>query len=331
MVWTDLHSKLHKTLKQRSLLPKGERILIAVSGGQDSVCLLKLLLDLQSKWHWQLAIAHCDHGWSTDVGIADHVQDLAKKWELSFYVKIANNLKETEADGRDWRYQSLMEMATEQDFSTVVTGHTQSDRAETFLYNLMRGSGSDGLQAMTWQRELAPNIQLVRPLLNITRAETGSFCQQQQIPIWEDAFNEKLHYARNRIRQQLLPYLKTEFNPQVETAIAQTAELLQAEVQYLESTSTILFKEIANSELNQLDRTQLKNIPLALQRRIIRHFLRHNLNTSPNYEQIEEIIQLISAPNRSRTSTFPNKFAVEVRDHWLIIIKLPDAKLIDKS
>jgi tRNA(Ile)-lysidine synthase len=92
MVWTDLHSKLHKTLKQRSLLPPRERILIAVSGGQDSVCLLKLLLDLQSKWYWQLAIAHCDHGWSTDSGIADHVENLAKKWALSFYVKIANNL-----------------------------------------------------------------------------------------------------------------------------------------------------------------------------------------------------------------------------------------------
>jgi tRNA(Ile)-lysidine synthase len=321
MVWTDLHSKLHKTLRQRSLLPQRERILIAVSGGQDSVCLLKLLLDLQSKWHWQLAIAHCDHGWSTDAGIADHVENLAKKWALSFYVKIANNLKETEAAAREWRYQCLMEMATEQGFSTVVTGHTQSDRAETFLYNLMRGSGSDGLQAMTWQRELAPNIQLIRPLLNISRSETGLFCQQQQIPIWEDAFNEKLHYARNRIRQQLLPYLKTEFNPQVETAIAQTAELLQAEVQYLENITETLFKQIANNELNQLDRNQLKNIPLALQRRVIRHFLRHNLETSPNYEQIEEIIQLIPAPNRSRTSTFPNNLVVEVQNSWLIIIK----------
>jgi tRNA(Ile)-lysidine synthase len=321
MVWTDLHSKLHKTLKLRSLLPQKERILIAVSGGQDSVCLLKLLLDLQSKWHWQLAIAHCDHGWSTDAGIADHVENLAKNWELSFYVKIANNLKETEAAARKWRYQSLIEIATEEGFSTVVTGHTQSDRAETFLYNLMRGSGSDGLQAMTWKRELAPNIQLIRPLLTISRAETGLFCQQQQISIWEDAFNQKLHYARNRIRQQLLPYLKTEFNPQVETAIAQTAELLQAEVEYLENTSENLFKQIANSELNQLDRLQLKMMPLALQRRIIRHFLRHNLETSPNYEQIEEIIQLISAPNRSRTSTFPNNLVVEVQNSWLIIIK----------
>jgi tRNA(Ile)-lysidine synthase len=214
-----------------------------------------------------------------------------------------------------------MEMATEQGFSIVVTGHTQSDRAETFLYNLMRGSGSDGLQAMTWQRELAPNIQLIRPLLNISRSETGLFCQQQHIPIWEDAFNEKLHYARNRIRQQLLPYLKTEFNPQVETAIAQTAELLQAEVQYLENITETLFKQIANNELKQLDRNQLKNIPLALQRRVIRHFLRHNLETSPNYEQIEEIIQLIPAPNRSRTSTFPNNLVVEVQNSWLIIIK----------
>ena len=321
MVWTDLHSKFHKTLKRRSLLPKGGRILIAVSGGQDSVCLLKLLLDLQPKWHWRLAIAHCDHDWSTDAGIADHVKNLAETWQLPFYLKIANNLKETEAAAREWRYQCLIEIATEQVFSIVVTGHTQSDRAETFIYNLIRGAGSDGLQALTWQRQLTTEIQLIRPILNISRVETGAFCQQLKLPIWEDAFNEKLHYARNRIRQQLLPYLKTQFNPQVETAIAQTAELLQAEVDYLETTSENLLKQIANSDLNQLDRIQLKNIPLALQRRIIRQFLKQNLQTSPNYEQIEEVVQLITAPNRSQSSTFPNNYVVVVQDNRLIMVK----------
>ncbi len=319
MVWTDLHSKLHKTLKQRSLLPREAKILIAVSGGQDSVCLAQLLLDLQPKWHWQLAIAHCDHGWSTDAGIADHVRELAHTWQLPFYLKTAYQLKETEAAAREWRYQSLIEMATEQGFALVVTGHTQSDRAETFLYNLIRGSGSDGLQALTWQRALTSEIQLIRPLLNIFRTETGDFCQQFQLPIWEDAFNEKLHYTRNRIRQQLLPYLKTEFNPQVETAIAQTAELLQAEVHYLESVSTGLLQEIANQELTQLNRIKLRTLPLALQRRIIRQFLKHNLETSPNYEQIEEVIQLITAPNRSRTSTFPKNYFVEAQGIWLVI------------
>ncbi len=324
MVWTDLHSKFHKTLKQRSLLPKGEQILIAVSGGQDSVCLLKLLLDLQSKWYWNLAIAHCDHSWSTDTGIADHVQNLAKTAKLPFYLKIANNLKETEAAAREWRYQSLIEMATEAEFSIVVTGHTQSDRAETFLYNLIRGAGSDGLQALTWQRQLNSNIKLIRPLLNISRAETGAFCQKLKLPIWEDAFNEKLHYARNRIRQQLLPYLKTQFNPQIETAIAQTAELLEAEVHYLETTSKNLFNQIANNELNQLNCTQLRNISLALQRRIIRHFLKQHLKSAPNYEQIEEVIQLITSPNRSRSSTFPNNFIVEVQNNCLVMLKLSE-------
>ncbi|MEB3309511.1 MAG: tRNA lysidine(34) synthetase TilS [Snowella sp.] len=319
MVWTDLHSKLHKTLKQRSLLPQGAKILIAVSGGQDSVCLTQLLLDLQPKWHWQLAIAHCDHGWSTDVGIADHVRDLARNWQLPFYLKIAHQLKETEAAAREWRYQRLIEIATEQGFSIVVTGHTQSDRAETFLYNLIRGAGSDGLQALTWQRALTCDIQLIRPLLNISRSETGDFCQQFQLPIWEDAFNDKLHYARNRIRQQLLPYLKTEFNPQVETAIAQTAELLQADVHYLETLSENILWEIVNPEANQLNRVKLRILPLALQRRIIRQFLKHNLETSPNYEQIEEVVQLIIAPNRSRTSTFPKNYFVEAQGEWLVI------------
>jgi tRNA(Ile)-lysidine synthase len=77
----------------------------------------------------------------------------------------------------------------------------------------------------------------VRPLLEVTRAETFQFCQEQQLAIWEDAYNQDLKYARNRIRQELIPYLKSHFNPQVETALSQTAELLRADVAYLEDAA----------------------------------------------------------------------------------------------
>ncbi len=93
--WTLLHALVHTTLRQRQLLPKNQRLLIAVSGGQDSLCLLKLLVDLQPKWGWEMAIGHCDHGWSSDVGIADHVKMIAKRFDLPFYIKFAKKLKET--------------------------------------------------------------------------------------------------------------------------------------------------------------------------------------------------------------------------------------------
>jgi len=321
MIWTELHSKLHITLKQRRLLPQGERILMAVSGGQDSVCLLRLLLDLREKWHWTLAIAHCDHAWPTDEGIAEHVKNLAQAWQLPYFVKVAVNLKETEAAAREWRYQALIAIAQEQHFSFIVTGHTQSDRAETLLFNLIRGAGSNGLQALGWRRQLTPEIQLLRPLLEITRAETGYFCQQLQLPIWEDVLNKKLGYARNRIRQQLIPYLQSQFNPQVEKNLAQTVDILQAEVDYLEQVSNQLWPDMVSQEGQGINRSKLREIPLALQRRIIRKFLQQRLQKSPTFEQIEALILLITAPNQSCSSSLPHNSLVQVQGENLIFIQ----------
>jgi tRNA(Ile)-lysidine synthase len=314
--WMPLHAKLHKTLLQRSLLPPKARILIAVSGGQDSLCLGKLLLDLRSKWHWQLAIAHCDHQWSTDVGIAERVSQVAQSWELPFYLKLAQSLPETEAAARKWRYQALMEIAQAQEFEYIVTGHTKSDRAETLLYNLIRGAGTDGLAALTWQRSLTPEISLIRPILEVYRRETLAFCTQFDLPIWFDAVNNSDLYARNRIRGELIPYLQKRFNPQVEKSLAQTAEILRADLEYLENTAAQLLQSAANGD--RLNRLELQRLPLAIQRRAIRQFLPTIMSRQPNFEQIEAVVNLITAPNKSRTSTLPGGAIAEVLGEWII-------------
>ncbi|MDJ0651087.1 MAG: tRNA lysidine(34) synthetase TilS [Xenococcaceae cyanobacterium MO_188.B19] len=316
--WSLFHARLHQTLKKTNLLPKKTKILIALSGGQDSLCLTKLLLDLQSKWQWNLAIAHCDHGWSTDVGISDHVEEVAKNHNLPFYLKVAQNLKETEAIARKWRYQALVEIAQEHDFKYIVTGHTKSDRAETFLYNLIRGAGSDGLSSLSWQRFLIPDIQLIRPILDFTRRETLEFCQQFQLPIWLDVANENKKYARNRIRGDLIPYLQDNFNPQVENSIAQTAELLKADVEYLETQAQELLIKVKAQQDNRLDRYILRDVPLALQRRIIRQFLPQIIQKNPTFAEVEAVCNLIFAPNKSRTSTLPGKAIAEVSGQWII-------------
>jgi tRNA(Ile)-lysidine synthase len=320
MSWTLLHARVHQTLRQRKLLKKGQRLLLAVSGGQDSLCLLKLLVDLQPKWQWQLAIAHCDHQWSSDVGIAEHVERVAGQFSLPFYLKKGEAIRETEAAAREWRYQMLVEIAQEKKFSAIATGHTQSDRAETLLYNLIRGAGADGLGALSWQRALTSEIALVRPLLEISRQETGDFCQQFQLSVWSDAVNQNLKYARNRLRESFIPYLKDNFNPQVEKALATTAELLRADVDYLESTARELLQQIGTREPLGLNRRSLQNLPLALQRRILRQFLRQYLPKMPTFEQIEALINLINAPNRSRTAPFGGGSIAEVRDDWILLL-----------
>ncbi len=334
--WTPLHDQIHQTLRQRKLLPENQRILIAVSGGQDSLCLTKLLLDLQSKWNWYLAVAHCDHKWRTDSEAnANYVKKLATNWQLPSYIETANKVYKSEAEARKWRYQTLSKIALESNFKYIVTGHTASDRAETLLYNLIRGSGTDGLQALTWQRPLRENFSplLVRPLLEITRTQTGNFCQEQKILIWEDSTNQDLRYARNRIRLELFPILR-QFNPQAELALAQTAEILSAEVEYWENETEDLLHKATDIDINNLNISQfdsqpdkyiinrlvLREVPLALQRRVIRHILHKVLPTNPNFSHIEKLTALINAPNRTQTDPFPGGAIAKVQHPWIILV-----------
>lgn len=324
--WSLVHAHLHQVLRQRSLLPMGEAVLIAVSGGQDSVCLARLIVDLQRHWGWRLAIAHCDHQWPEDVGLAEFVQTLAAGWQLPYYQATATQLPRQEAAARTWRYQALSQIAQAHRFTTVVTGHTASDRAETLLYNLVRGSGSDGLQALTWSRPLDANLRLVRPILGLTRSQTGEFCQIHQLSTWLDAANTDLSFRRNRIRQELMPYLHQRLNPRAEIHLAQTAELLQAEVEYLEQTAEQLYSQVVRHlpaeehDLAQklgLHRPTLTSIPLALQRRIVRRSLQTVLAGRANFEQIEQVIQLIDAANRSQTASFPGGITAWVDADWI--------------
>jgi len=371
--WTHLHAQLHRTLLHRQILPSHQRLLVAVSGGQDSLCLIKLLLDLQPKWGWNLGIAHCDHRWRSDSeASANHVEQLAKNWGISYYLETASDIPKTEAAARQWRYQALTEIAIAHNYPYIVTGHTASDRAETLLYNLIRGSGADGLSALTWTRplldfrlpildfrlgnsgenpssqisadfrlknqdensqskiqNLKSKIYLVRPLLEITRSQTGQFCQEQKLPIWEDSTNQDLQYTRNRIRSELLPYLETHFNPKAQQALAQTAELLRADVEYLELAASDLLQRAMspiadNPQVNfqlpvKLNRRILREAPLALQRRSMRQLLQQILPSAPSFESVEKLTSLIVAPNRSQTDPFPGGAIGRVENPSIIL------------
>ncbi|MBD1824682.1 tRNA lysidine(34) synthetase TilS [Cyanobacteria bacterium FACHB-DQ100] len=316
--WTPLHAQIHRTIRQRQLLHKNQSIVIAVSGGQDSLCLAQLLVDLRSRWNWQLAIAHCDHRWRSDSQAnAEYVATLAQQWNLPFYLKTADSAPSSEAAAREWRYAQLQSISGK---SAIVTGHTASDRAETLLFNLIRGSGADGLQSLHWTRSLSSTQTLVRPLLELTRSQTGDFCRDRHLQIWEDSTNSDLTYARNRIRQELIPYLKTYFNPQTEQHLAQTIELLSAEVEYLENAAYEIYEQAISPD--GLDRQVLRQAPIALQRRVMRQFLARSLNFNPNFEQVEKLVALIAAPNRSRTDPLIKTTIAQVRGNFICLSQI---------
>ncbi|MEO0868435.1 MAG: tRNA lysidine(34) synthetase TilS [Cyanobacteria bacterium J06642_11] len=321
MHWTPIHAEIHTLLKATFLLPKGTAILMAVSGGQDSLCMARLLLDLQPKWDWQLGIIHCDHGWRKDSkDNATHIRTLAQQWQVPYYLETATGLSETEAAARQWRYECFINIAQTHGYKTVVTGHTATDRAETVIYNLVRGSGANGIQALGWQRPLSEtDIFVTRPLLNLTRQQTAEFCQQLTLPVWQDTSNDDWRYRRNRIRQELMPYLQTHFNPNVETALAQTAEIFTAEVSYLETQAHQLYADavVTTDMAWHIKRSLFQAAPLALQRRVARQLLQTALPQQPRFAHIEKLVALANAPHRSQTDPFPGGLIAYVDRDWI--------------
>jgi len=392
--WSDFHARIHTYIKHRSLLPRSAHLLIAVSGGQDSVCLAQILVDLAPRWDWQLTIAHCDHGWRDDSAEnAAFVAQLAQIWGVPYCQRTANQtadpmvnqtanqaanqaanqtvnqtarqLLTSEAVARSWRYQQLVSLAIAVDAAWIVTGHTASDRAETVLHHLIRGTGSDGLASLSQARSLTefcpPDLpttppptlpQLVRPLLPLLRSETAHFCQLQHLPIWEDSTNADETYTRNRIRRRLLPLLRTEFNPQVETHLAQTAELLATDIDCLTHLAQELYDRARDPHhCDRLFCPPLRHAHPALQRRVIRLWLQCSLEgefiqtgvtqvgqtsisvgvedeerlsprgRSPkpalNFATIEKVCRLLNAPNKTRTDPVIRARWVEVQGDWL--------------
>ena len=228
--WSPHHLRLHRWLLHRpELLPRRARLLLAVSGGQDSMALLGLLRDLQRLHHWQLLLWHGNHRLRPEADQqADALSGWAKEQNLIIQVDRWAEPRADEAAARAWRYAALEAAACSHGASHVATGHTASDRAETLLLQLARGSHRRGLASLRPSRPLTAAVQLVRPLLLFSRAETARITAELGLPLWLDGSNADPRYSRNRVRQEVLPVLE-QLHPGAGRRISGVAERLAQE------------------------------------------------------------------------------------------------------
>jgi len=332
------HRNVHAAIEAMQLLPHRSRVLLAVSGGQDSSCLLRILVDLsrRKKYSWDLGVAHCNHRWDGDDDIVTQVKKEVSCFQLPFYLHEACESvrsSTSEARARDWRYQMLLQTARAEHYDHVVTGHTLTDRAETILFNLFRGSGSQGLASLQWKRNLDDRISLARPMLNLRRMDTARFCNEFEIPYWKDVYNEDMTKSRNRIRKEILPLIRRYLNPQVDLALIRIGDILSDESRYLDSiaqealaTSLTLNSSPSSSSdpRNQptLDGTKLNQMDVAVQRRVLRRFLSQVCGTDAiSFRLVEKIRALqhsktpvrISLPGKTRPILYSSRGVFEIR------------------
>ena len=219
-------ARVLKTISRYNMLPPGARVVVAVSGGADSVCLLHVLKELAP--HSISGVAHFNHKWRAEASEEDErfVAQLASQFALPFFRAEATPARgNQEQNARRARLAFFASLG-----STVALGHTRDDQAETVLFRFLRGSGLAGLSG------IAPASNgIIRPLLDITRAEIEQFLRARNIPWREDSSNADRSFARNRIRHDLLPQLARDWNPQITAALANLADLAHEEEQYWQS------------------------------------------------------------------------------------------------
>ncbi len=300
-----------------------ETFVVAVSGGADSVSLALALHELKErkKLNLRFVITHFNHNLRGVESVEDEkfVKKLAGKYGFELALKKENIVKQgnLEQNARNARYKFLNETAENIHAFGILTAHTLNDQAETFLINLIRGSGLEGLGAMHALRvqvKEKSEIRLIRPLLNWARREmTEKFCRDCKIEYRYDTMNEDLAFQRVRIRKVLLPLLE-DFNPKIIENLARTSFLLQEDFQALEKISElgiIGFENISNKsgEKNELEIKQLKNLFPSMRRKILRDWLKNQRGDlrSLDFKHIEAVENLIFSRKSGKMVELPDK------------------------
>ena len=313
-----------------SLLPGKAKILVACSGGADSMALLDILWRLAPRNQWQVAAAHYEHGIRGEDSLADarFVADFCQRRQIPCFVErgdvpkaAVENAQTLEQAARIMCYEFLERIRQLQGYDYIATAHHADDQAETVLMRILRGTGVKGLGAMRPQSGEEGHI--VRPLLQITKAELLAYCQQGQVPYREDATNFKADCTRNRLRLYLLPQLQSEYNPEIGRALCQLADVAAEESDFLqrEIDRYNIDKVYVRQEDGALVQHQVAGLHPALQRGLIRKLWERATGSALDlgYQQTELLRQLLLEGKTSSQQELSHHYIARVAYGYLTI------------
>jgi tRNA(Ile)-lysidine synthase len=318
--------KVKHTISRHQMISEGDCVIVAVSGGPDSACLLHVLHELKNELQIHLVVAHFDHGLrpAEDESETAFVRGLAESMKLPFETARGHLLaKKTrgsrEEVARNARYAFLERVRNKHKAQKIALGHNLNDQAETILMRLLRGSGPSGLTGMPPCRDGS----IIRPLIEVERSEIENYLKAKKFASVTDSSNLKIDYLRNKIRLELMPLL-VEQQPQLASLLAQTAEILRDEDDYLDRITEAWFNrnvEQSPHHAFKIPITSFLSLPVALRRRVIRKAIekvKKDLRRI-SWDHIEAIQRLAEAEKPQAALNLPGRLSAKrTYDHLFV-------------
>ncbi|MBE7472689.1 MAG: tRNA lysidine(34) synthetase TilS [Anaerolineales bacterium] len=352
-----LVQKITEFCQKNNLLAQHDHVVLGVSGGPDSLCLLDVLETLRPTFDLTLTIAHVNHQLRGADSQTDEafVRTVAAQRQLPLFVEsvdvaaIAAQRKQSlEEAARQLRYAFLGRVAHQVKATKIAVGHHADDQVETVLMHFLRGTGLAGLRGMLpltdlAQLRLTPNdfpsssfilhplsFRLIRPLLETSRREIEAYCQARKLEPRQDFSNQDTTFFRNRLRHELIPQLET-YNPNIRQILQRTAKVMAAEAEFLQEQVALAWQIVIHSESTEkieIDLAAWRNLPLALKRSTLRHAvqtLRRSLRDI-NFEHIETAVNLIEKGSVGAKATLPQGLMLTL-DYQTFVIAPEDIPL----
>ena len=311
-----MKEKVLDIIKKYNLIENGDKIVIGVSGGPDSITLLNMLLEIQKEniINFDMVVCHINHMIREEAADdEEYVLEFCKKYNIECFVKridVENIAKKekmgTEEAGRSARYEFFNEILEKTGANKIATAHNANDNAETVLMNIIRGSGTAGLKGIEVKRD-----NLIRPLIECFRDEIEKYCKEKKLNPRIDKTNFENIYTRNKVRNNLIPYIKENFNPNIIEGINRLSDLSKQENWYLEQQTEKAYKEILIEEKENeiiLDLKEFNLQEIVIKQRLVLYTINILFGTRSGIEKkhIEDIIKLCSN-NIGNKFLIPNK------------------------
>lgn len=326
-----IFEKVLSTINKYNLIEKGDKIVLGLSGGPDSICLLHILNRLRETLEIEVYAAHLNHQIRGIEAQKDalYITQICDDLGITSFVKsidVPKYCKEKglsiEEGARKLRYEMFDEIKEKTQSNKIAIGHNLNDQAETILMRIMRGTGLQGLRGIEYIRDNG----LIRPILDIERSEIEAYCDEYNLNPRIDQTNLETIYTRNKIRLELIPYMKDNFNPNVIQSIVRMSNSLKSDSDYIEKEADIKFKEVSvvKDGCVEIELESYFKLHEAIKARVLRHGIKHILGDTNFVDQkhIEDIMQLEDQNKIDKMINLPRGiFAYRKKDNILLTNK----------